>query len=168
MYHSPDARRETILDEPAVWQEITRVARAALRDAPADRPLPLRSQVRAASADVPGWEVRAQPLLQGTHDHPVIVVAVERAGAAPALSAEAETIRERFGISPRQAEVAAMLARRMTDKEIATRLGISRHTARRHVELVMIRLRVHSRAEVGELLATGEAPAARVAAAGAR
>ena len=161
MQQSPDPRRDTILDEPAVWQEITRVARAALRDAPADddQPLPVRTRVRSESADAQAWEVRAQPLLQGSHGLPVVVVAIERAVPAAERNPEVESIRERFGISPRQAEVAALLARRLTDKEIAARLGVSRHTARRHVELVMIRLRVHSRAEVGDLLnGTTDAP----------
>lgn len=155
MQESPDPRRDTILDEPAIWQEITRVARAALRETPAepgadDRTL--RTQVRSPSADAFAWEVRAQPLIQGSHGVPVVVVAVERTAAAAVPDPEIEDIRLRFGLSPRQAEVAALLARRMTDKEIAAQLGVSRHTARRHVELVLIRLRVHGRAEVSDLL----------------
>ena len=157
MQPSADPRRDTILDEPGVWHEVTRVARAALRDASAGDPaLPVRARVRAASGESFTWEVRAQPLLQGSHGQPVVVVALERAPEADDGTDLVDDIRERFGLSPRQAEVARLLARRLTDKEIATRLGISRHTARRHAELVMIRLRVHSRAEVGDLFAGGE------------
>lgn len=149
MFQSPDPRREpTSLDEPAVWQEITRIARAALRQsAAADAPVSAR--VHANVLDGETWNVRAQPLLQAAHGQPVLVVAVERVSA---VGAEIDEVRRRFDLSPRQAEVATLLARRYSDKEIAARLGISRHTARRHVELVMMRLRVHSRAEVGSVL----------------
>ena len=48
---------------------------------------------------------------------------------------EAE-LRARFGFSRREAQVAALLARRVTDAEIASELGISWHTVRSHVERV--------------------------------
>jgi DNA-binding CsgD family transcriptional regulator len=162
MFQTPDPRRDdpTALDQPMVWQEITRVARAALREAAeADAATPsLRSRVRTTALDGETWAVRAQPLLQAAHGQPVVVVAIERVSPRT----EADEVRDRFDLSPRQAEVALLLARRFSDKEIAARLGISRHTARRHVELVMLRLRVHSRAEVGAVL--GQLPGSRLAA----
>ena len=145
------------LDEQLVWQEVTRIARAALRDATPDTDTPparLRGRVRAATLSGDTWDVRAQSLLQAAHGSPVIVVAVERVPGAVSV----DDVRDRFGLSPRQAEVAILLADRLSDKEIATRLGISRNTARRHVELVMIRLRVHSRREIAELLTQSGAP----------
>ena len=157
MLQTPDPRREaTTLDAPDVWQEITRVARAALRETSAGDSVtpPLRGRI-GTSDGLDGWEVRAQPLLQAVHGQPVVVVALERVRTSTD-SAEIDELRDRFGLSPRQAEVATLLARRFTDKEIAQRLGISRHTARRHAELVMIRLRVHSRAEIGDLLGVSE------------
>ena len=162
MFPTPDPRREaTSLDEPIVWLEITRLARAALRDAAETDEVGLPMRGRLPDASGHGWDIRAQPLLQAVHGQPVVVVAIERVRSASATTSEADEVRERFGLSPRQAEVAVLLAQRLTDKEIAARLGISRHTARRHAELVMIRLRVHSRAEVGEVL--GGVPLARVA-----
>lgn len=169
----------TTLDDGQVWQEITRVARAALREAQAgDSAGPVAARLRAAMPAGETWDIRTQPLLHTVDDRSIVVVAIERvvqaetpvqapvsvptftptlrpAPASPpaAVGDGVEEIRTRFGLSQRQAEVAALLARRLTDKEIASRLGVSRHTARRHVELTMIRLRVHSRAEVGELLA---------------
>ena len=168
-----EIRTTTTLDDNDVWREITRVARAALREGgERDVTASLASRLRAALPDGETWDIRTQPLLHAGDDRPVVVVAIERvvtaaapAGDAPAAApaptprapAAADTrvdeIRNRFGLSQRQAEVAALLARRLTDKEIASRLGVSRHTARRHVELTMIRLRVHSRAQVGDLLA---------------
>lgn len=181
MIIDPNPGRETItttLDDSNVWREITRVARAALRQAESgDQPGPPTARMRAAMPAGETWDVRAQPLLQISDDRTVVVVAIERivsAGemAAPApmtapmafvpmrettpvvdFDVDVDTIRDRFGLSRRQAEVARLLALRLTDKEIAARLGVSRHTARRHVELTMIRLRVHSREEVGDLVA---------------
>lgn len=173
-----EIRTTTTLDDSQVWQEITRVARAALREAGTDDASgPAAARLRAAMPAGETWDIRTQPLLHAGDDRSIVVVAIERvvhAGAettAPAPTmmripaprpaapiavhddGAVDEIRHRFGLSQRQAEVAALLARRLTDKEIASHLGVSRHTARRHVELTMIRLRVHSRAEVGELLA---------------
>lgn len=158
------------LDQPLVWQEITRAARAALREAAeADAAAPpVRARVRSPLPGGETWEVRAQSLLQAANEQPVIVVAVERIGASadggglPA-DREVDDLRHRFGLSPRQAEVAALLARRMSNKEIATRLGVAHNTARRHVELVMMRLRVHNRAEVAGVLAGDDRELTRAA-----
>jgi DNA-binding CsgD family transcriptional regulator len=78
----------------------------------------------------------------------------------PRARADAAAIRERFGLSARQAEVAVLMARRRTYKEIAHALGIRPNTARRHCEQVLARLGVHSRDEVEGRLAH---PAARTA-----
>ena len=54
----------------------------------------------------------------------------------------------RFALSRREAEVALLLARGMTDAAVAERLAISLHTARRYSERVLRKLRIHSRAAV--------------------
>ena len=144
------------LDERIVLQEITRIARAALREAAESdaRPARLRARVRVDSKSGDAWDLRAQSLLQAGHGQPVVVVALERVAAG---AADVDDIRDRFGLSPRQAQVAVMLGQRLSTKEIATRLGVAYNTARRHVELVLLRLRVHSRSEVADLLG-GAAP----------
>ncbi|MDX1530604.1 MAG: helix-turn-helix transcriptional regulator [Rhodothermales bacterium] len=67
--------------------------------------------------------------------------------AAPALPA-ATTARARFGLTAREAEVAHLLARGLTDAEVAEQLGVSWHTARKHAERVLQKLGVSSRAAV--------------------
>ena len=57
-----------------------------------------------------------------------------------------------FGLTPRQAEVAVLLAQGMGNRAIASSLGISPHTGRRHTEQVLARLGVSSRARVACLL----------------
>lgn len=77
------------------------------------------------------------------------LVTVERIGLplpeTPALS-------DRFGLTPREAEVALHLARGHTDREIAAALTISHSTARRHAERALQKLAVRSRAAVAARL----------------
>ncbi|TFV73317.1 LuxR family transcriptional regulator [Blastococcus sp. CT_GayMR19] len=51
-------------------------------------------------------------------------------------------------LTPRQREVAALVARGLTDREIADRLVISPRTAESHVEQILTRLGFRSRAEI--------------------
>ena len=93
---------------------------------------------------------RAQPVAA-----PSAVPAGAGAGAdaAPrpaALSDEA--LRERYGLTARQTEVARLLAEGCSNAEIATRLEMSYYTARNHTEQVLGKLGVPSRAAVGALL----------------
>ena len=81
---------------------------------------------------------------------PLLVVAV----AVPPPSRPAPSpgeVAERLGLTPRQAEVAVLLAGRYSNKEIAAALSVSVHTARHHVEAVLGRLGV-PRAGVGALV----------------
>ena len=57
-------------------------------------------------------------------------------------------LQERFDLTSREVRVAALLARGDSNKQIASRLGISLHTARHHVEHVLVKLQVRKRAEV--------------------
>jgi DNA-binding CsgD family transcriptional regulator len=59
------------------------------------------------------------------------------------------------GLSQRETEVAVAIASGASTKEIAGRLGISIHTARRHTERVFAKLGVRSRAQVVMMLHDG-------------
>lgn len=63
-----------------------------------------------------------------------------------------EALRERFGLTPREATVARLLGSGRTNAEIAAELGISFFTVRAHTERILAKLRVSSRAAVGALL----------------
>ena len=78
------------------------------------------------------------------HQDPVILVSIDRASALPAP----ETLTARSDLTPREAEVAALMARGRTDQEIADDLVISVHTARRHASSVLQKLDLPSRAGV--------------------
>lgn len=69
----------------------------------------------------------------------------------PAMPDE-ETLRDRFGLTPRQAVVARLMGQGLGDQEIAERLTISWHTARRHARDVLRKLGLSSRAAVAMTL----------------
>lgn len=74
-----------------------------------------------------------------------VLVQVERRG--PRLP-DPGALEESHGLTPREAEVAVILARGASDKALARQLDISWHTARTHVRNVLSKLGVSSRAEV--------------------
>jgi DNA-binding NarL/FixJ family response regulator len=76
---------------------------------------------------------------------PLVLVSV----SAPEEAAPtARTLHARFRLTNRQAEVTLLLAAGKRDRDIARTLGISHGTARRHVEHVLGKLGIHSRAAV--------------------
>jgi DNA-binding CsgD family transcriptional regulator len=79
-----------------------------------------------------------------------ILITVEER-LSPRLPSEGE-LRARWGLTPAQARVARLLARRKTNAEIARALQVSEHTARNHTKAVMQRLGVSRRTEVARRL----------------
>lgn len=80
---------------------------------------------------------------------PGVLVTVD---PAPRPSRSAAELRSRFGLTPREVEVAELLAQRLTNAEIARRLFISPYTVRRHTERILAKLRIDSRRDVAALL----------------
>jgi len=63
------------------------------------------------------------------------------------------------GLTPREAQVAEALVDGRTSTEIASSLGLSRHTVRDHTKAAYAKAGVHSRAELAALLTSGARPA---------
>jgi DNA-binding CsgD family transcriptional regulator len=61
-------------------------------------------------------------------------------------------LRERFGLTPKQSSVARLLAKGCRNDEIARRLFISPHTARHHVEQIVVKTGGGSRTAVARRL----------------
>jgi DNA-binding CsgD family transcriptional regulator len=58
-------------------------------------------------------------------------------------------VASHFGLTPREEEVALLLARGKSNQAIARELKISVHTARHHTQRILDKLEVHSRGEAG-------------------
>ncbi len=95
------------------------------------------------------------PVLEGMRSSQIFIALADE------QAVDIESAAASFKLTPRQTEVARMMLRGLTDKQIAQDLDISLHTARRHAETVLDRLGVSSRASV--LLALLEASQIRVA-----
>lgn len=96
----------------------------------------------------------------GEKSRDVVAVAMPRAQALALVQFDlpvrypiTREVLARLGLTPRQTQVAGLMAARRTHKEIATQLGITPNTARRHCEQVLTSLGVHSRHELRQMLA---------------
>lgn len=78
-------------------------------------------------------------------DPTALIIAEDRGACVP----DVRTLSGLYGLTPRQAEVAQLLARGASNNEIADRLGISPHTARHHAQTVLEKVGTHSRKAVG-------------------
>jgi DNA-binding NarL/FixJ family response regulator len=75
-----------------------------------------------------------------------------RAHGGGMLRQELSDVRQRYHLTPREWEVAVLLADGRSNVEVAAALGISAHTARHHTESVLAKLGVRSRAQAGAIL----------------
>lgn len=164
-----DLQGRVVYRNPAVGRLVRTVrGEASIVDAGGDmaRGLAAREisdQIQARNADrgvsTRGGTYRLNAVLLGEGvftPGPAVLVTVA-AGERPLP--DRDTVRDRFGLTRRQAEVALLLARRTTNPEIAEMLCISEHTVRSHAEAVMATLGVHDRREIGSLLRGGGAAA---------
>lgn len=77
---------------------------------------------------------------------PTVLVSLERTTREPPAP---QVLRERWGLTRKEAEVALLLRDGRSNGEIAKLLFISPHTARHHTEHILQKLGARSRAEVG-------------------
>jgi pimeloyl-ACP methyl ester carboxylesterase/DNA-binding CsgD family transcriptional regulator len=116
-----------------------------------DRAIPFRGG-RELAAQIPGARLVSLP---GRSHFPYVgeATAVVRAmleflGEASAASPPGWDGRRSGGLTPRQLQVAALVAEGMTNRQIAERLGIEERSAEGHLERIRSRLGVTSRAQV--------------------
>lgn len=147
---SDDARRwlaelpDDGLELPSVVYEVARRARV-LADTARSGP-PARARIRSTSEL---WlTLHGARLRPATSDRPttgVIVEPTSRADLAPLILQGGE-------LTPREAEIAAMLMRGLSIGEISSALWLSPHTVRDHVKAVFGKLGVRSRPELTAML----------------
>jgi DNA-binding CsgD family transcriptional regulator len=78
--------------------------------------------------------------------------AIDEALASPRSSQPSEPAPSLAALSPREQEVAALVARGLTNQQVATALGVSARTADTHVSRILRKLGVRSRSEVRDLV----------------
>ena len=102
-----------------------------------------RQTVRTATAT---YVITTTPLNQGHLTRELMLaVLVERSGPPPFPEA---ALRERYGLTARELEVARHLCEGATSAQVASALAVSISTARHHAERIMLKLHVHSRAQI--------------------
>jgi DNA-binding CsgD family transcriptional regulator len=84
-------------------------------------------------------------------DRWAILVELERLGKRKIRVAD---LSDRLGVTAREAEVALLMGRGLSDQAIATRLGISCRTAEHHAERVRHKIGAESRSRAVALLAS--------------
>jgi DNA-binding CsgD family transcriptional regulator/PAS domain-containing protein len=145
--------------------ESTRLAAAVARTADVlNRETRPRASIpgRDAGSDRHAQQVRTKTaayVIRGTYLAPDLVggsdsvlVFVNRLATATLTRQE---LHGRFHLTEREMDVARLLAEGQSNAALAQNLGISVHTARRHVEHVLTKLGAHSRAAVGALTRSG-------------
>lgn len=104
---------------------------------------PLSRTVRTA---LRGYRLSASLTEEGGQRPPLVLVSI--GSGRPETPPDFQLLKERFELTDRQSEVALLLARRLSNREIAEALSISPHTARHHTEMVLRKLGITSRKSV--------------------
>ena len=137
-----DADARQVTDAMSRLAATARARKLGPRRAQDRIPATVDARVRTASGAYRIWTIYGPRGSAGGH---TVIAQVERLG--PPLP-EAGDLEEDLGLTPREAEVALLLARGKSDKAVARALGISWHTARTHARNLFAKLGISSRAEI--------------------
>jgi DNA-binding CsgD family transcriptional regulator/PAS domain-containing protein len=111
---------------------------------PATLPSALRRCLQIAGA---AYVIRSVVLDAGAGGMPRLILVTIDPPTGPGML-PAPGLQAMFGLTPREAEVAGLLGEGHRNHEIAARLSVTEHTARRHTERVLRKLGVRSRSAV--------------------
>jgi DNA-binding CsgD family transcriptional regulator len=152
-----DPDRDRILEgAEAVALAVAAYARRGVRDAdgPTATPASSRRVVRTATGRYRLRGCVVGPEASDTES--AVLVSVERITVEPPSP---EALRDRFGLTLREVQVACLLVQRLTNDEIAGILGISSHTARHHTESILLKVGVKSRRSLHRAMSENGEPA---------
>jgi DNA-binding NarL/FixJ family response regulator len=116
----------TYADDESVLEALRAGARSYLTK-DADR-ADIASALQAAAGGLSVLDARVQAAL--------VAAATAAAPAAPASAAEAAALPAPDGLTQREAEILALIARGLTNPEIAARLFLSNHTVKTHISRI--------------------------------
>jgi DNA-binding CsgD family transcriptional regulator len=119
----------------------SRVSGASTPDSPTVRAVRVGSTVYRLRGSVVGEQLLGA--------EPAVLVTVTTATAEPLTD---DALRDAYGLTVREVQVARLIAAGLSNNEIAARLGVRFFTARNHVERTLAKLGVASRHRVGPLL----------------
>lgn len=91
-------------------------------------------------------------VVRSSGEQAVVIVVLDR----QAVAGDPAAICASYGLTPRETDVALLLAERMSCREIAVRLNMSFHTARCHTERILDKLSVRSKNDVRVRLGVGQ------------
>jgi pimeloyl-ACP methyl ester carboxylesterase len=120
-----------------------------------DRAAPA-AQSRVLADAIPGAELvelEGRSHLPALGDSQSVTEQVRRFLGLPRLRRAAPT-----GLTPRQTEVAALVAEGLTNRDVAARLGISERSAESHVERIRLRLGFRSRSQLAAWYVANQPP----------
>ena len=139
--------------EDGLWDSVREVAEAAANSTEAPAGF-VRQEMQVGSEQV---EVFAR-LDDGRAAGPALVVVI---AAREEVAPSPAELRQRFGLTRREAEVALLLAARRSNREIAEELYIAESTAWGHTERVLAKLNTGSRRSVGGIIGVNDSEAPR-------
>jgi DNA-binding CsgD family transcriptional regulator len=122
------------------------IAAHALRSPDMDGAGAANALLRTVRTDFASYQIRVSTYVGAAQANaPVLLLALERTTPVPRPDAE---LQAAFGLTRAELRVARLVARGLSNAEIAAELSISPHTARRHTERIFLKLEVQARAEV--------------------
>ena len=152
--HQPVAADVVVWDAPEAWGRPTLTPTLALVSAPDEARQALRLGARGALSRSTAPHSIASAALAVAAGHWVLdqtfacallnLTEARDLGAAPAVPGL---------LSPREQQVLALLSEGLSNRDVATRLGISRHTAKFHVNAILDKLGATTRTEAVVLAA---------------
>lgn len=139
---NPDPERDRLLMELRVF--VHRLRRLTFPQAGRADEAALAPARHTVTTRMAHYELRATFLPTSPFNSEGSILVEVSTDSGPALP-PVETLRERFGLTLREGEVALLLAEGIPNDRLAERLFISPHTARRHTERVLEKLGLRSR-----------------------
>lgn len=134
-------------DAAFVFGELRRMVQSLIAQGPVTRPAPppmYPDTHRLIKTNHGTYRVRGTVLEDSVFHPEEAVLIIASAATAPPLPT-VPVLRERYGLTRREAEVALLLAEGLSNTALAARLFISPHTARHHTQQVLEKLSLSSR-----------------------